>query len=239
MAKSRDEEPRSEEATSDPSAPVDTTTRGAVEHEPASSAAPASTAAVDALTRPPDARGASSPSIASPMADPPSSNPAFREIVEQHRSYLFGLALRLSGYREVAEDLVQETFKRALRRFGELRPDSHVRAWLAKILTRLFLDRNKHNQVVERAMAELSTEADVANDRIPPDIAPPEISHALRDAIERLEPELREIIECYLAEKSYKQIAAELRIPIGTVSSRMKRARERLKELLTPTGILK
>lgn len=169
------------------------------------------------------------------MADPPSSNPAFSEIVQQHRSYLLGLAVRFSGNKEVAEDLVQDTFKRALRRFGELRPDSHIRAWLAMILTRLFLDHNKHNHVVERAMAKFSVEGDIANDPIPP-----EISHAaLRDAIEQLEPELREIIECHLAGKSYKEIAAELGIPIGTVSSRMKRARDRLKELLTPTGVLK
>lgn len=169
------------------------------------------------------------------MADPPSSNPAFDAIVQQHESYLLGLAVRLSGNRAVAEDLVQDTFKRALRRFGELRPDSPIRAWLATILTRLFLDHNKHNRVVERAIAKLSTEDDIANDPIPR-----EISHAaLRDAIEQLEPELREIIECHLAGMAYKQIAAELRIPIGTVSSRMKRARERLKELLTPTGILK
>jgi RNA polymerase sigma-70 factor (ECF subfamily) len=169
------------------------------------------------------------------MADPPSSNPTFSEIVQQHGSYLLGLAVRLSGNKEVAEDLVQDTFKRALRRFGELRPDSHVRAWLATILTRLFLDHNKHDHVVGRAMAKLSTEDGAPDDPIPPDI-----SHAaLRDAIEQLEPELREIIECHLAGTSYKQIAAELRIPIGTVSSRMKRARDRLKELLTPTGVRK
>jgi RNA polymerase sigma-70 factor (ECF subfamily) len=174
------------------------------------------------------------------MADPPSSNPAFSESVQQHRSYLLGLAMRLSGNKEVAEDLVQDTFKRALWRFGELRPDSHIRAWLARILTRLFLDHNKHSHVVERAMAKLSTEGDITNDPIANEPIPPEISHAaLQEAIGQLEPELRELIECHLAGRSYKQIAAELRIPIGTVSSRMKRARDRLKELLTPTGVLR
>ena len=234
MAKSRDEEPRSEEAVSDPSAPVDPTTRGAVERGPASSAAPASSPPVAAHPRSPDAYGASSASIANPMADPPSSNPAFPEIVQDHRSYLLGLAVRLSGRREVAE-LVQDTFQRARRRFGELRPDSPIRAWLAAILTRRFLDHNKHDHAVEGAMAQRSPAHDIASDPIPP-----EISHAaLREAIEQLEPELREIIECHLADRSYKQIAAELRIPIGTVSSRMKRARLRLKELFTPTGVLK
>jgi RNA polymerase sigma-70 factor (ECF subfamily) len=167
------------------------------------------------------------------MADPPGSNPALHEIVQQHRSYLLGLAVRLSGNSAVAEDLVEDTFHRARRRSGELRPDSPVRAWLAMILTRRFLDHNKHDHVVESAMAKRSTDDDTANDPIPP-----EISHAaLRDAIERLEPELREIIECHLAGMSYKQIAAELRIPIGTVASRMERARDRLKELLTWTGV--
>jgi RNA polymerase sigma-70 factor (ECF subfamily) len=169
------------------------------------------------------------------MADPPSSNPAFSEIAQQHRSYLVGLAVRLSGDKEIAEDLVQDTFKRALRRFGELRSDSHVRAWLSTILSRLFLDHNKHTHVIERARTKLAMADDTATDPVPP-----ELSHAaLRDAIDRLEPELREIIECYLVGKAYKQIAAELRIPLGTVSSRMKRARDRLRELLTATGALK
>lgn len=235
MAKSRDEEPRSEEAASDPLPPADTRTRGAALCEPVSSAVPAPSPPVEGHVRVPDACGASPPSFANPMADPPSSNPAFGAIVPQHRSYLLGLAVQLSGNKEVAEDLVQDTFKRALRRFDELRPDSHIRAWLAMILMRLFLDHNKHSHVVERAMVKLSTADDIANDPIPP-----EISHAaLREAIAQLEPELREIIECHLAGRSYKQIAAELRIPIGTVSSRMKRARDRLKELLTPTGVLK
>jgi RNA polymerase sigma-70 factor (ECF subfamily) len=168
------------------------------------------------------------------MADPPSSNPAFHEIVQQHRSYLLGLAVRLSGRREVAEELVQDTFQRARRRFGELRPDSPIRAWLAASLTRRFLDHNKHDHAVEGAMAQRSPAHDIASDPIPP-----EISHAaLRDAIEQLEPELREIIECHLAGMSYQQTAAELRLPIGIVSSRMKRARDRLKALLAPTGVL-
>lgn len=169
------------------------------------------------------------------MADPPGKKPSFGEIVQEHRSYLLCQAVRLSGNKQVAEDLVQDTFKRALGRFGELRPDSHIRAWLAKILTRLFLDHNKHDHVAERAMVQLSTEDDIANDPIPP-----EISHAaLRDAIEQLEPGLREVVECHLTGMLYKQIAAKLEIPIGTVSSRMKRARDRLKELLTPTGVLR
>lgn len=202
---------------------------------PGSSAVLASSPAGEAQPRAPGARGACSLAVANPMADPPSSNPAFGEIVQQHQSYLLGLAMGLAGNREVAEDLVQDTFKRALRCFGELRPDSHIRAWLATIVTRLFLDHNKHNHVVARAMAKLSTEDEIATDAVPP-----EISHAaLWGAIEQLEPELREIIECHLAGKAYKQIAAELRMPIGTVSSRMKRARDHLKELLASRGVVK
>lgn len=248
MAKSRDEEPGSEQAASDPSAPVDTMPQGVVERGPTSTAVPDSSQPVEAHTITPDARdapsadeprvevSASSRSLATPMPDPPSSDDhAFREIVKQHGTYLLRLALVLSGIKEVAEDLVQDTFNRAWPRFGALPPDSHVRAWLAKILTRRFLDYNKHKDVVERARLKLSAEEDIADDSLLP-----EISHAaLRDAIERLEPELREIIECYLTRKSYKEIAEELDIPLGTVSSRMRRAILHLKGLFTPTGILK
>jgi len=205
MAKSRDEEPRSEEA-SDPSAPL------------------------DAMV----GEGG-----ANPMADPPSGNPAFSAMVQEQRSFLLGLAIRLSGDRDVAEDLVQDTFKRALRRFGELRPDSHVRAWLATILTRLFLDHNKHSHVIERATVKLASGDDAAPDPSRPEFSDAALRDAIREAIDRLDPELREVVEGFLAGKAYKEIAGELQIPIGTVSSRMKRARDRLRELLTAAGVLK
>jgi RNA polymerase sigma-70 factor (ECF subfamily) len=229
MAKSPDEEPRSEPTASDPSAPVDTATQGDVERGSASNAAPkgAPRAAV------PDY--AASSSFANLISDPPGRDDyALREIVKQHRPYLVELARRLTGNKGDAEDLVQDTFRRALPHFDQLRPDSRVRAWLAKILTRRFLDYNKHEDVVERALPKLAVD-DVVTDSVAPESA----HAALQAAIEQLEPQLREIIEYHLAGMSYKQIADKLDIPIGTVSSRMKRARDRLKELLTPTGVLK
>ena len=192
MAKSRDEDPRSEHRC-DPSAPG-----------------------------------------RDPMADPRDSD-AFGEVFERHRPFLRRVATRLSRDDDLVKDLVQGTFLRALPYFGQLRPDSDVRGWLSKILTRLFLDYNKHENVVRRALTELVTQYDTA-----PDSAPPEIPHAaLRDAIAQLEPELRAMIECFVDGLSYKEIADHLAIPIGTVSSRMSRARKELRGLLTTAGVRK
>ena len=170
------------------------------------------------------------------MADPPRSNDdRFSEIVKEHRPYLLKLAMRFSGRKDVAEDLVQTALRRAWSHFAALRPESHVKGWLAKILTRCFLDYNKHKKVEQRALPILSAEEDIADDPLSR-----EIPHkVLRDAIELLDEDEREMIAHWIAGKGYKQIADELGIPIGTVSSRMKRARDHLQELVTPAGLLK
>lgn len=173
-------------------------------------------------------------SVRDVMADRRDSD-AFAEVLERHRPFLRVVAARLCGHEEIAKDLVQAAFIRALPHCGRLRPDSDVRVWLSTIVTRLYLDYNKHEKVVRRAMTELLTQYDAALESVPP-----EIPHAaLRDAIAQLEHELRDIVECFIDGLSYKQIADRLGIPIGTVSSRMSRARKALRGLLTTMGVMK
>ena len=157
----------------------------------------------------------------------------FRKVIEQHEAHLRRLALRLSGDPETAKDLAQETLTRAWSRFEQFKPGTNARAWLATILTRLFYDELKHARVIHRAEPELkalgSVEHDVENSGIP--------DTQLWAAVKALEPDLRGVVErCYIQDMSYKAIADELNVPIGTIGTRLKRARERLKLLLNTAG---
>lgn len=157
----------------------------------------------------------------------------FRKITEQHEAHLRRLALRLSGDRETAKDLAQETLTRAWSRFAQFKQGTNARAWLATILTRLFYDELKHARVINRAEPELKTLKSVECDTAIPGIPDTQ----LWAAVKALEPDLRGVVErCYIQDMSYKAIADELNVPVGTIGTRLKRARERLKLLLTTAG---
>ena len=157
----------------------------------------------------------------------------FRKIAEQHEAHLRRLALRLSGDPETAKDLVQETLTRAWSRFGQFKQGTNARAWLATILTRLFYDELKHARVINRAEPELKTLKSVEDE--PENSGIPDTW--LWAAVKALEPDLRGVVErCYIQDMSYKAIADELNVPVGTIGTRLKRARERLKLLLNTAG---
>jgi RNA polymerase sigma-70 factor, ECF subfamily len=160
----------------------------------------------------------------------------FREITQQHEPHLRRLALRLSGDREVAQDLAQETLTRAWSRFGQFKHGTNARAWLATILTRLFYDGVKHARVIRRAEPELRTLESAEYNAAIPSIADAQ----LWAAVMALEPDLRSVVErCYVQDMSYKAIADELNVPIGTIGTRLRRARERLRLLLSAPELAK
>jgi RNA polymerase sigma-70 factor (ECF subfamily) len=152
----------------------------------------------------------------------------FRRIIEQHEDYLVRVARRLCGARDTAEDLVQDTLMRGWSSYGQFKPGTNVRSWLVTILTRLFLDQLKHAKVVRKAEPELRIRV------VEPDADPQTISDAaLWAAVRELEPELRDVLErAYVRGMRYREIASELEIPIGTIGTRLLRARERLRALL-------
>lgn len=181
---------------------------------------------------------APSPSVDSMTGEPPGDIGGFGEVALRHEAYLRRVAVRLSGDHEVAKDLVQETLARALLHFGKFEQGTSARAWLTTILTRLYFDHIKHEAVVTRAEPELVSLEVVVSSDIDMMIT------GTRDAVvwtavQSLEPDLRAVVECcYMQEMSYKQIADQLQLPIGTVSTRLLRARQRLKELLTQADVV-
>jgi RNA polymerase sigma-70 factor (ECF subfamily) len=153
----------------------------------------------------------------------------FYQEIRQHEAYLHALALRLSGQREIAKDLVQETIARALLHMERFMPGTNLRAWLSTILTRVYLDELKRIKVATRAEPRLTQELYGPIDPTTPSMP----DGRLRDALEQLDPDLRTVVELrYLDDLSYKRIADRLGVPIGTVGTRLMRGLAQLRSLL-------
>ena len=154
---------------------------------------------------------------------------------------LYGYAMVLTRNRADAEDLVQETYVRAIPAMNRLRPDSNVKGWLFRILRNAWL-----NHLRKRRTAPEIAWSDVADGSVV-DIAEPSkdsyhifVSNVEREqvqaAIQALTPKFREIILLReFEELPYDEIACLLECPVGTVMSRLARARSKLRELLVYT----
>ena len=163
---------------------------------------------------------------------------AFGQLVERYMRRAYYAALSLVGTREDALDLSQEAFARAFRARRTLDPDRPFYAWLYQILRRLcfnFLrDRRSRARTLEAAGSWL---ADEAAGRGPGDPAHAfereEARRQVTAAIERLPAREREVLALKEFEgMTYKEIAALVGIPIGTVMSRLYSARQRLADAL-------
>jgi RNA polymerase sigma-70 factor, ECF subfamily len=148
---------------------------------------------------------------------------------------LYNLASWLTQNRSDAEDLVQETYAKALKGFDSFQPGTNFRAWIYRILRNTFLT----------SRTGLKTAVSLDDEEDPETITPattdtPEsilLARADQDAIEHALRQLpvahREIILlCDVEEMSYREIAAALDVPLGTVMSRLARARKSMRQLL-------
>lgn len=148
-----------------------------------------------------------------------------RTLRERH-SRLHHLACAWCRNRSLADDLVQETFLKALRNLGQLRDVSAMDAWLGNILHNCWRDHLRRQKVIEDIDAFAEDEAmavELRQERA-------EIVTRVRTAITRLPAGQREVLMLVdLVGYSYAEVAALLDIPTGTVTSRISRAREALR----------
>ena len=164
---------------------------------------------------------------------PPSFEDEFGQRVAAQRELLLRTARRLSGTTDAAQDLAQATMLRALIHRDQFNPSTRLETWLVRVLTNLFLDRVKHQKVVRAAEPQLVVLKPTASDRDDEPIGDDE----LRAAVQSLEPDLRTVVElCYMRGLRYREVAELLGLPCGTVATRLMRARERLREILTSTS---
>jgi RNA polymerase sigma-70 factor (ECF subfamily) len=154
---------------------------------------------------------------------------------------LYGYAMALTRDRAKAEDLVQETYVRAIPAMGRLRAHSDVKGWLLTILRNIWL-----NELRKWRNGPRLVEIDLGNGIADSIVEPSKNSHdvyvgkmeteKVRAAIQELSEEFREIILLREYEElSYQEIGRVLDCPVGTVMSRLGRARAKLRALLSAT----
>jgi RNA polymerase sigma-70 factor, ECF subfamily len=152
---------------------------------------------------------------------------------------LYSYALVLTRNHAEAEDLVQETYVRAIPAMGRLRADSNTKGWLFTILRNVWLNQLRKWRNGPQ-MVEIEVEGDVANSIVEPskdshDLYVSKVeAEQVRAAIQELPIEFREIILLREYEGlSYQEIASVLECPVGTVMSRLGRARAKLRALFS------
>jgi len=166
----------------------------------------------------------------------------FEELAVPLFDSLFNFAQWLTHNREEAEDLVQETYAKALKGFSSFQPGTNFRAWIFRILRNTFLTSRTGLQVKMTVALESEEEEAAATVAVthetPESILLQQVSeNEVQAALERLSLQHREIILlCDVEDMRYEDIAQTLDIPIGTVMSRVARARKALRVQLTQSG---
>jgi RNA polymerase sigma-70 factor (ECF subfamily) len=174
---------------------------------------------------------------------------AFDTIVERYTPRIYNLSLRITGSREEAEDCVQDAFLRAFKGLGHFRGEAAFSTWLYRVAMNVANDASRRLGSKPIAASEL---ADPDSNLPPPELErlgesahstdSPETSllkaqrrQVVTEAIRSLPQNHRTVIVLYdLQGLSYEEIAHVLGTRVGTVKSRLNRARLALKELLTP-----
>lgn len=171
----------------------------------------------------------------------------FEQTALVHLDFLYNLALKITRNEDDAQDLVQETFLRAYRFFDKYEPGTNCKAWLYRILKNTFINnyRKQHRrpnevdfdsieetqetQVTSNGLKKSDPEETLLNSILKEDV---------RHAFEQLPPGYREALALSLVGGySYREIADMMACPIGTIMSRIHRARKLMQGQLTQHAV--
>ncbi len=163
----------------------------------------------------------------------------FSAIIEEYKAFVFNFTSQLSGSREMALDMTQESFLRVFRQIGLYKPDHPFKAWLGRVVytTSLNYLRKKRESIHIESLAqdcplEVKDGSELPEDRI----IEITTTENIRKAIAHLSEDLKAtLILCQVEEVDIKDAAVILGIPEGTVKSRLFRAKQELREILVRT----
>jgi RNA polymerase sigma-70 factor (ECF subfamily) len=167
----------------------------------------------------------------------------FKELTYPHLEFLFNVALKYSGTKYDAEDLVQETMYSAYTKFQQLRDDNSCRAWLFTILRNHFLKERK--QLVRRPYLDDGTSyldyiKDERSSSFVDQIVEKDANKKLHQVLTTLPEKFQSpLILHYMEEMTYQEISDYLKIPIGTVMSRLARGKRYLKKKLLQRSVVR
>jgi RNA polymerase sigma-70 factor (ECF subfamily) len=160
---------------------------------------------------------------------------AFEEIVKRYQRRVYGVALRIVRRHEVADDVAQEAFMRAYQAIASFDVRRPFGPWICRIAANLAVNHVRSPEAREEPLPEGHGEAPAPADGPLDGVLESEARTVLAAALERLSAEQRAVFVLRAVEGlSYREIAEALEISMGTVMSRLSRARERLREALTP-----
>lgn len=171
---------------------------------------------------------------------------AFNELVLTYERRVYGLVFRMLGRRDEAEDLAQEVFVQVFKAIDQFRGESKLSTWIYRIAVNLCKNRTKY---LSRRHAGEQDDIDAMAERVPMtaaraatvgDVSRPDelvegmqLEDIVKRAIQKLEPEFREaLILADVEDMPYEEIAQIMGVPVGTVKSRIHRARAQLKTLV-------
>src|SRR5438874_11310846 len=160
---------------------------------------------------------------------------AFEELAMPLFDQLYNFAHWLTKERSEAEDLVQETYAKALRGLASFTPGTNFRAWMYRILRNTFLTSRTGLKIMVSLDDEENPIAEPSASDDPESLLLARVDQEqIRRALEQLPVQHREIVLlCDVEEMTYKEIAELMGIPIGTVMSRLSRARKAMRGLLS------
>ena len=164
----------------------------------------------------------------------------FEKLVKANRDDLYRIAYRLTGNRDDAEDLLLEALTEAWESFNHFQKGTEFVRWVATIMTHTFLDWQRKNSHYEFVSLDEPSEEDEEPLELPDETDDPEklvlrreFWRAAKKALDELPPEFRTVVALVDMEGlSYEEAAKILNCPIGTVRSRLHRARTILREKL-------
>jgi RNA polymerase sigma-70 factor (ECF subfamily) len=153
---------------------------------------------------------------------------AFGRLFEEYKDRVYSVALRLSGDPAEAADITQDVFVKLLTRIGQFRGEARFGTWLYRVVANTFLDlrkgRHRHVPLDEDALGQpgVGTSREDPADRF-------DVARAVERSLARLDASHRlPVVLRYVAGLSYAEIAATLRVPPGTVASRISRSLQSL-----------
>lgn len=163
---------------------------------------------------------------------------AFEAIVRQYQRRVYGVALRMTRRHEVADDIAQETFLRAYTKLHRFELGRPLAPWLTRIAANLSINYLTRSARKEQPLADEATSSGLPAARAEgsdpqQSLLSLEFSRALDVAVDKLSPEQKAVFILRVHEEMcYEDIAESLDISLGTVMSRLFRARVKLKDLL-------
>jgi RNA polymerase sigma-70 factor (ECF subfamily) len=187
---------------------------------------------------------AQSPEQARPSSASPDDLAQFEELVARYSRHVYAVAYRVAGNEADAKDLSQEAFIRVWRARHRIDPAARLEGWLYRIVTNLYIDllRRRRGQKVHSldepfvtASGELTREKPDPSADIERTVLDAMVDRRVQEALLTLTPELRMVV--VLADVqgyAYEEIAAMMNVPVGTVKSRLHRARRALRDRLAP-----